>query len=157
MYDCLLKTWEKIISSMKVSLKLESWNQKAKAKYIGGEVIRLMQSSSMSRLLTPLPQIHNVFPGPLQLSLLGPALVVECPFVEIFKTQLNMVLGNLPWLPLLEQGGWTRWSPEVPANLNHSVMNRATTKLIFKPRLTSERLSVNLMLKEETVKAIGFF
>lgn len=39
--------------------------------------------------------------------------VVESPSVEIFKTHLNLVLGNLLWLTLLQQWGWKRWSKEL--------------------------------------------
>lgn len=37
--------------------------------------------------------------------------VVECPSLEIFKRCLDVVLGHLFWVVLLE--GWTRWPPEV--------------------------------------------
>jgi len=33
--------------------------------------------------------------------------VVECPLLEIFKIHLDMVLGNLIQVTLLEQEGWT--------------------------------------------------
>lgn len=33
-----------------------------------------------------------------------------------------MVLGNLPLLSALEQGGWTRQPQEVPSHLNNSVI-----------------------------------
>ena len=36
----------------------------------------------------------------------------------MFKTQLDTVLGSLLQLTLLEQGGWTRWFPEVPSYLS---------------------------------------
>lgn len=39
-----------------------------------------------------------------------PREVVEYLFLKIFKTLLDMVLGNLPLLSMLEQGGWTRRS-----------------------------------------------
>lgn len=142
---------------MKVSLKLVGRNWKAKAKYFGPDVSAFMPSSSISCLLTPLPQTRNVFPGHLQLPLLGPALVVESLSMEVFKIRLDVVLGNLLWLPLLEQRDWTRQSPEVPADINRSVMNPVNTKLMFKPRPRSERLSVNLMVKEEIVKQLFCF
>lgn len=34
--------------------------------------------------------------------------VVDYPSLEIFKTHLHTVLGNLLWLTLLEQGYWSR-------------------------------------------------
>lgn len=74
--------------------------------------------------------------------------------MEVFKTWLDVVLGNLLWLPLLGQGSWTRQFPEIPANLNHSVMNPVTTNPVFKPRPKSERLRVNLVVREEIVKAV---
>lgn len=38
-----------------------------------------------------------------------------------------MALGNQLWVSLVEQGYWTRWPPEVPPNLNHSVILRIWT------------------------------
>lgn len=35
---------------------------------------------------------------------------------------LDMVLGKRLWVALPEQGAWTRWPPEVPSHLNHSVI-----------------------------------
>lgn len=37
-----------------------------------------------------------------------PREFVESAFMEILKTKVDMVLGNLVWLTLLEQGGGTR-------------------------------------------------
>jgi len=34
---------------------------------------------------------------------------------------------------LLEQGSWTGWPPEVPSNLNHSVIHLATQHLKASP------------------------
>ena len=48
--------------------------------------------------------------------------VVESLSLEILKKCLSMVLGNWLQVALLEQGVWTRWPPEVPSNLNHSVI-----------------------------------
>ena len=48
--------------------------------------------------------------------------VVGPPSSEILKVCLDMVLGNWLWVALLEQGGWTRCSPQVPSHLNHSVI-----------------------------------
>ena len=45
-----------------------------------------------------------------------PRLVVESPSLETFKIRLNAFLCPLLWVSLLKQGGWTRWSPEVPSN-----------------------------------------
>lgn len=42
-----------------------------------------------------------------------PRDVVKSPSVDIFKTWLGMVLGNLLQLTLLEQGVWPTWSQEV--------------------------------------------
>lgn len=39
-----------------------------------------------------------------------PREVLEFPFLEVFKTQLDKVPGNLLSLTPLEQKGWTRWS-----------------------------------------------
>lgn len=38
--------------------------------------------------------------------------------MEIFKSYLDAVLGNLLWLVLREKGSWSRWSQEVPPSLN---------------------------------------
>ena len=37
-----------------------------------------------------------------------PIEAVESPSLEIFKSHLDMVLGNWLLVALLEQGGWTR-------------------------------------------------
>lgn len=34
----------------------------------------------------------------------------------------DTVLGNLVWVTLLEQEGWTRQPPEILSNLNYSVI-----------------------------------
>jgi len=47
---------------------------------------------------------------------------VESLLLEIFKSHLNMILGSLLWVALLEQAHWSRQLPEVPSNLNHSVI-----------------------------------
>lgn len=41
--------------------------------------------------------------------------------MEILKTQLDVVLGNLFQMTLLEQGDGNWWSQEVPSNLCDSV------------------------------------
>lgn len=46
---------------------------------------------------------------------------VESHFLDIFKTPMDVVLSNLFYLTLFEQGGWSRWSPKAAPNLNHSV------------------------------------
>lgn len=48
--------------------------------------------------------------------------VMESLFLEIFKSYLGMVLGHLLWLPLLEQGWWTRWPTKIPSKLSHSMI-----------------------------------
>lgn len=48
--------------------------------------------------------------------------IAEHPPLEIFKTQLDMVLNDLLYVALLEHGGWTKQLPEVPSNLNHFVI-----------------------------------
>ncbi|KAK4830662.1 hypothetical protein QYF61_012542 [Mycteria americana] len=52
----------------------------------------------------------------------SPREVVESPRLEIFKSHLDTVLGNLLQVTLLGQGGWTGQPPEVPANLNHLIL-----------------------------------
>lgn len=47
-----------------------------------------------------------------------PKEIVESLPLEMFKTQLDMVLGNLPWL----SRSWPAWSWEVPTNLNYSLI-----------------------------------
>jgi len=39
-----------------------------------------------------------------------------------FKSYLDVALSLLLWVLLLEQRGWTRWPPEVPSNLSHTVV-----------------------------------
>ena len=52
----------------------------------------------------------------------SPREVVEPPSLEVLKTRLDMVLGNLIKVTLLSaEGSSARWSPEVPANLRESV------------------------------------
>lgn len=46
--------------------------------------------------------------------------------MDVLKTQLVKVPGSLLCHPLLEQGSWTRHSPEIPINLIQSVVNPAT-------------------------------
>lgn len=41
------------------------------------------------------------------------------PSLEIFKTQLDVSMGSLPWVALLEQG-LEQMYPEVTSNFNHS-------------------------------------
>lgn len=38
------------------------------------------------------------------------------------KSRLAMVLGKELYVAQLEQGGWTRWHPEVLSNINQSVI-----------------------------------
>lgn len=49
-----------------------------------------------------------------------PREVVESSSLEIFKSYLGMVLGNLFWCPCLSRG-LDRMDPEAPSNLNFSV------------------------------------
>lgn len=42
-------------------------------------------------------------------------------FFSFFFFSLSS-LGNWLQVALLEQSGWTRWFPEVPSNLNYSVI-----------------------------------
>ena len=51
-----------------------------------------------------------------------PREVVHSPSMDIFKTRLDKVLCSLMSVTLLWQGGWTRWSTEVPSNPYHSVI-----------------------------------
>lgn len=51
-----------------------------------------------------------------------PQEVMESLSLEIFKTHLDMVLGNLLSLTLLKKRGWARRSWEIPANPNQSVI-----------------------------------
>lgn len=44
--------------------------------------------------------------------------IVGSPSLDILKTQLDTILGNL-LLPLLEKGALTRQSPEVPSSLSN--------------------------------------
>lgn len=51
-----------------------------------------------------------------------PQEVVESLSLEIFKTHLDMVLGNLLSLTLLKKRGWAGRSWEIPANPNQSMI-----------------------------------
>lgn len=55
--------------------------------------------------------------------------VVESPSLEISKPQMNTALRACFRWPCLEQRGWSRWPPEVPSNLNHSVILRSAELL----------------------------
>lgn len=46
---------------------------------------------------------------------------VESPSLEVFKSCLDMVLGNLLWVAWLEQG-LELIDPEVPSNLSYCVL-----------------------------------
>lgn len=45
-----------------------------------------------------------------------PGEAVECPCWEVFKNPWDVALSSLLQLSLLQPGGWTRRSPEVPVN-----------------------------------------
>ena len=45
---------------------------------------------------------------------------VESPSLEVFKSCLHMVLDNMLWVALLEQG-LDQMDPEVPSNFSYSV------------------------------------
>lgn len=47
---------------------------------------------------------------------------MESPSLQILKTWLQSVLGNMLYLTLLWAGGWT---PEIPSNLNYSVTDNS--------------------------------
>lgn len=47
-----------------------------------------------------------------------PREVVDYPSFEIFKSHVNMVLGNGLYMVPLERGRWTRWTPDVHSSLN---------------------------------------
>jgi len=51
-----------------------------------------------------------------------PREVVDPTSLEILKSHLFVVLGSWLLEALLEHGGWTGWSPEVPCNLNPFVI-----------------------------------
>lgn len=53
--------------------------------------------------------------------------VVEFPSLEILKSWLNIVLGNLSQPILLWTGWWTTRSQEVPSHINHSVKSSTRT------------------------------
>lgn len=42
--------------------------------------------------------------------------------MEVFQISLDMVLGNLFWVALLDMESWTRWHPEAISNLNNSMI-----------------------------------
>ena len=48
--------------------------------------------------------------------------VIELPSIQIIRSQLDTVLGNLLQVTLLEQGGWTGWSRWILSNLDHYVI-----------------------------------
>ena len=68
-----------------------------------------------------------------------PREVLQSPSLEMLKSHLDMVLGNCLWVTLLEQGGWTRWPPELPSHLDHSVEEEES----FQSNTKSRQPSVN--------------
>lgn len=48
--------------------------------------------------------------------------IVESPSSKIFESHLDMALVNLLQMFLLDQEDWTRQPPEMPSNLNYSVI-----------------------------------
>lgn len=52
-----------------------------------------------------------------------PKHIVKSPSVEVLKTQLNIVLGNLLQQALLEQWDQTRWSQEIPSKPNCCIIH----------------------------------
>lgn len=59
----------------------------------------------------------------------------DSPSYQMLKTQLDKVLSTCSRWPFFEQGGWTRWSPEVPSNFNHLVILWECLLLICIPDL----------------------
>lgn len=55
---------------------------------------------------TDIPKKTSVFPLKHQHGL--PREVVEAPSLEIAQTQQHLALGNLLWVALLKQGGWSK-------------------------------------------------
>jgi len=47
---------------------------------------------------------------------------VESPALETLESCLDVILCKLFEVTVLEQGAWTRWSPEVPPDFNRSEM-----------------------------------
>lgn len=53
--------------------------------------------------------------------------VVEPPLLEILKSHLGAVLGNVLYVALLEQGV----GPDNPSNFSHSVISKISTSLFL--------------------------
>lgn len=74
-------------------------------------------------------------------------IVLELTSLAIFKSHLDIVLGNWLYLGLAEHGGWTRWLPEVPSNLKQSdsvklknyMQNNLAKNIIFLDTVTTSR------------------
>lgn len=51
-----------------------------------------------------------------------PGDLVEYSVFNIIKSPLDMDLGSWLYVALLEQGDWIKWPPQIPSNLNYSVI-----------------------------------
>lgn len=51
-----------------------------------------------------------------------PQRLCEVFTLKTFKSHLEMVLGNLLYVTLIQQGELTRWSAEIPSNLSNSAI-----------------------------------
>lgn len=66
------------------------------------------------------------------------------PYLQIFKSHLDMVLGSWLWVVLLDQRIWTRWPPEVLFKLNFPLIfsygrsSCAVSSMHFFPTQNSE-------------------
>lgn len=92
----------------------DTWRQELLAqlrqRYVGGsEIPEIPFKHETKPLFSEGGQQRNAFPG---------EVVGHTP-LEIEK---NHQISHLLWLTLLGEGGWTRWFPEVPSNLNHTVI-----------------------------------
>lgn len=96
---------------------------------------------------------------------------VESLSLQIFKTTWTWSAGSCSRWPCCDQGGWTRWSPEVPANLSRcdpvipgKMFLKQKMCPLFKRKLKKkkvvgeEKVSLALwILKTETDKSFFFF
>jgi len=76
---------------------------------------------------------------------------VQSPSLETHKTCLDAVLCSLLYVILLWQGGWTRWSPEVPSNPYCSVILWSRVQIYWEEKGKGEGTVLHLFVPLLTI------